>query len=93
LKIPWKVDSAERKNRTQRYLNLSEKKLRAFYEKHLGTTQTVLFEAQSNSDRMSGFTENYIKVETNHNDQLDNQLRKVVLKSVLPNGNVEIDFM
>lgn len=93
LKIPWKVDPAERKNRTQRYLNLSEKKLRAFYEKHLGTTQTVLFEAQSNSDRMSGFTENYIKVETNHNDQLDNQLRKVVLKSVLPNGNVEIDFM
>ena len=93
LKIPWKVDPAERKNRTQRYLNLSEKKLRAFYEKHLGTTQTVLFEAQSNSDRMSGFTENYIKVETNHDDQLDNQLRKVVLKSVLPNGNVDIDFV
>jgi threonylcarbamoyladenosine tRNA methylthiotransferase MtaB len=93
LKIPWKVEPAERKNRTQRYLNLSEKKLRAFYEKHLGITQTVLFEAQSNSDRMSGFTENYIKVETNHNDQLDNQLRKVVLKSVLPNGNVEIDFV
>ena len=93
LKIPWKVDPAERKNRTQRYLNLSEKKLRAFYEKHLGTTQTVLFEAQSNSDRMSGFTENYIKVETNHDDLLDNQLRKVVLKSVLPNGNVDIDFV
>lgn len=93
LKIPWKVDPAERKNRNQRYLNLSEKKLRAFYEKHLGTTQTVLFEAQSNSDRMSGFTENYIKVETNHDDQLDNQLRKVVLKSVLPNGNVDIDFV
>ncbi len=93
LKIPWKVDPAERKNRTQRYLNLSEKKLRAFYEKHLGTTQTVLFEAQSNSDRMSGFTENYIKVETNHDDQLDNQLRKVILKSVLPNGNVDIDFV
>jgi len=93
LKIPWKVDPVERKNRTQRYLNLSEKKLRAFYEKHLGTTQTVLFEAQSNSDRMSGFTENYIKVETNHNDHLDNQLRKVVLKSVLPNGNVDIDFI
>ncbi len=93
LKIPWKVDPSERKNRTQRYLNLSEKKLRAFYEKHLGTSQTVLFEAQSNSDRMSGFTENYIKVETNHDDQLDNQLRKVILKSVLPNGNVDIDFI
>ena len=93
LKIPWKVEPTERKNRTQRYLNLSEKKLRAFYEKHIGTTQTVLFEAQSNSDRMTGFTENYIKVETLHDELLDNQLRRVSLKSILANGNVSINFI
>ena len=34
LKIPWKVPVEERKNRTQKYINLSEKKLRAFYEKN-----------------------------------------------------------
>ena len=93
LKIPWKVEPTERKNRTQRYLNLSEKKLRAFYEKHIGTTQTVLFEAQSNSDRMTGFTENYIKVETLQDELLDNQLRRVSLKSILANGNVSIKFI
>lgn len=93
LKIPWKVDPAERKSRTQRYLNLSEKKLRAFYEKHLSTTQTVLFEAQSDSETMTGFTENYIKVETDFCEGFDNQLKTVELKSVLPNGNMAIDIL
>ncbi|HCE58984.1 MAG TPA: tRNA (N(6)-L-threonylcarbamoyladenosine(37)-C(2))-methylthiotransferase MtaB [Prolixibacteraceae bacterium] len=93
LKIPWKVVPAERKSRTQRYLNLSEKKLRAFYEKHLGTTQTVLFEAQSDSETMTGFTENYIKVETDFRGGFDNQLKTVKLQSVLHNGNMAIDIL
>jgi len=92
LKIPWKVEIEVRKRRTQMYINLSEKKLRAFYEKHLSTSKTVLFEAQKNKDKMLGFTENYIRVETQHNDILVNQLKKVNLKSILPNGNVAIDF-
>ena len=92
LKIPWKVKIEDRKRRTQMYINLSEKKLRAFYEKHLGTSQTVLFEAQKNKDKMFGFTENYIKIETQHNDILVNRLKKVNLKSILPNGNVAVDF-
>ena len=93
LKIPWKVDPVERKSRTQRYLNLSEKKLRAFYEKHMGTTQTVLFEAQSDSETMTGFTENYIKVETDYCEGFDNQLKTAKLKSVLPNGNMAIEIL
>ena len=93
LKIPWKVDVEDRKRRTQMYINLSEKKLRSFYEKHLGTEQTVLFEAQKNGESMSGFTENYIKVETPFNEKLVNQLEKVKLKSILPNGHVEIELI
>jgi threonylcarbamoyladenosine tRNA methylthiotransferase MtaB len=92
LKIPWKVDVEDRKRRTQMYINLSEKKLRAFYEKQLGTRQTVLFEEQIKKDKLVGFTENYIKVETHHNEDLVNQLEKVTLKSILPNGNVAIEF-
>lgn len=93
LKIPWKVDPAERKSRTQRYLNLSEKKLRAFYDKHLGTTQTVLFETQTDCEIMTGFSENYIKVETGFMEGFDNHLQTVKLKSVLPNGNVAIEII
>jgi threonylcarbamoyladenosine tRNA methylthiotransferase MtaB len=91
LKIPWKVDKENRKRRTQMYINLSEKKLRSFYEKNLGTNRTVLFEAQKNGDEMSGFTENYVKVETAFNESLVNELKEVKLKSILPNGHVEID--
>lgn len=92
LKIPGKVEVAERKNRTQKYINLSEKKLRTFYEKHLGTSQTVLFEAQKNKDKMAGFTENYIKIEIPFNKKLINKLGTVYLKSILPNGNVSVEF-
>jgi threonylcarbamoyladenosine tRNA methylthiotransferase MtaB len=90
LKIPWKVDVEDRKRQTQMYINLSEKKLRAFYEKHLGTSQTVLFESQKNGENMSGFTENYIKVETSFKEELINALQEVKLQSILPNGHVAV---
>lgn len=93
LKIPWKVDIEERKHRTQRYINLSEKKLRAFYEKHLGTKHTVLFEKPLKSGEvMSGFTDNYIRVETPYKEELVNELRDVKLQTILPNGHVTINF-
>ena len=92
LKIPWKVDVEERKHRTQKYINLSEKKLRYFYEKNLGTEQTVLFEAQRNKDRIYGFTENYIKVEAPFQERLINNLLSVKLESILPDGRVVAGF-
>jgi len=42
---------------------------------------------------MTGFTENYIKVETEYKSGFDNQLKTVKLNSVLPNGNVAIDIL
>lgn len=92
LKIPWKVEVEDRKRRTQMYINLSEKKLRSFYEKNLGSMQTVLFESEHKKENMVGFTENYIKVETLYNEDLVNELEKVNLKSILPNGHVSIEF-
>jgi threonylcarbamoyladenosine tRNA methylthiotransferase MtaB len=92
LKIPWKVEPEDRKRRTQMYINLSEKKLRSFYEKQLGTQQTVLFEEQFKKEKTTGFTENYIKVELNYNEELINQIKKVKLKSILQNGHVSVDL-
>ncbi len=92
LKIPWKVSIEERKNRTQRYINLSEKKLRAFCEKNIGRTQTVLFEELTNGGMMEGFTENYIRVEVPYNPDYINQLIKIRLTGILPNGNIKGEF-
>jgi threonylcarbamoyladenosine tRNA methylthiotransferase MtaB len=93
LKIPWKVDIEDRKRRTQMYINLSEKKLRAFYQNHLETEQTVLFESQKKETKMSGFTNNYIKVETSYREDLINELRQVKLKNILANGHAAIEFV
>ncbi len=92
LKIPWTVEVEDRKQRTQKYINLSEKKLRAFYEKNLGTEQTALFEENQKNVRMTGFTENYIKIEVPYKEELVNELGRIKLKSILPNGNVEVNF-
>lgn len=83
------VSVHERKERTQKLINLSEKKLRFFYEAHLGTEQTVLFEENKEHDSISGFTENYIRVETEWSSELVNQARKVRLVGILDNGHVK----
>ena len=41
---------------------------------------------------MSGFTENYIKVETPFSEEMVNQLINVKLKSIFQNGHVGISF-
>jgi threonylcarbamoyladenosine tRNA methylthiotransferase MtaB len=42
---------------------LSEKKKRAFYEPFVGQTRPVLFENHKNPAFLTGFTDNYIKIE------------------------------
>ena len=93
LKIPWKVNVEDRKRRTQMYINLSEKKLRAHYNQYLGKNAIALFEGQEDKSKILGFTENYIRVETAYNANFVNQLVQVKLKRILPNGHVEIDLV
>ena len=65
---------------------LSAKKLRHFYEQHLGETRTVLFEGDNKEGFMHGFTDNYIKVKTTFDPALINQLKSVLLKELDADG-------
>jgi threonylcarbamoyladenosine tRNA methylthiotransferase MtaB len=58
----------------------------------LDTNQSVLFESNDKAEQMSGFTSNYIKVETAYNENLVNEMRDVKLKTILANGNVAVEF-
>lgn len=89
LSIKPVVPVEVRKQRTQKLINLSEKKLRHFYEMHLGTEQIVLFEEQKDKTTSIGFTENYIKVEAESEENLSNRIRKVNLIEILPNGHAK----
>lgn len=83
----------ERKERTRRLIQLSEKKLRAFYEAAKGKTATVLFENESRQERLSGFTENYIRVETDFKPELVNQVVPVKLSEINNSGNFEVELL
>lgn len=63
LKIPLKVDEEEKKRRSRLLLDLSARKMRSFYERHVGREAEVLLERPQQGKAMHGFTENYIRVE------------------------------
>ena len=88
LQIPGKVAAEERKLRTKQYINLSDKKLRAFYAKNMGLTGTVLFEEGSLQKGISGFTGNYIRTVLPFRPSMVNQMAEVRLTEILPGGDM-----
>jgi threonylcarbamoyladenosine tRNA methylthiotransferase MtaB len=53
----------ERRRRNQMLNILSEKKKRHFYESQLGTVRKVLLEKGKKKGHLTGFTDNYVKVD------------------------------
>lgn len=70
-----------RRERNERLRILSQKKLRAFYQKYENSTQQVLFEHHTDESLMSGFTSNYLKVILLKDESLINTIQEVKLGS------------
>ena len=82
LNIPYTVSDHDKKLRSQRLLELSDKKTHDFYEQYIGQTMPVLFERAPHGKAMHGFTPNYIRVELPAalaSDTYDNQIISVKL--------------
>ena len=79
LKIDYVVSPEDKHARSQRLLSLSEEKTHAFYARHNGREATVLMEKSKAGAPMHGFTDNYIRVELEHDDALDSRLVRVRL--------------
>ena len=79
LKIDHVVSPEEKHQRSQRLLALSDEKTQAFYARHIGQTMSVLLEKSKGSTPMHGFTKNYIRVEVESDNSLDNQVVDVRL--------------
>ena len=82
LSIPYVVNDADKKMRSQRLLALSDEKTHAFYERYIGQEAEVLFEKAPRGKAMHGFTKNYIRVELSASEareEYDNQLLKGTL--------------
>jgi threonylcarbamoyladenosine tRNA methylthiotransferase MtaB len=80
LKIAHEVSPQAKHARSAQLLDISDRKLQAFYTSQIGTHKQVLFEETAEGELMHGFTENYIKVELPYNAALLNQVCSVQLQ-------------
>ncbi len=87
LKIDYVVAPEEKHRRSQCLLALSERKLHDFYARHIGQEAEVLMEKSKAGLPMHGFTRNYIRVELEHDDALDNHLVRVRLGDFNEDGS------
>jgi threonylcarbamoyladenosine tRNA methylthiotransferase MtaB len=87
------VPANVRSKRSKMLRGLSVKKRRAFYESQIGTSRTVLFEAENKEGYIHGFTENYVRVKTPWNPELANILREINLSKIDEDGSVRIEFV
>lgn len=80
LKIPYAVDDKEKKSRSHRLLELSDRKTEAFYRNFIGREMDVLMEKAPKGKAMHGFTGNYVRVELPSDmarDEYDNEILRV----------------
>ncbi|MDR3704436.1 MAG: tRNA (N(6)-L-threonylcarbamoyladenosine(37)-C(2))-methylthiotransferase MtaB [Paludibacteraceae bacterium] len=80
LEIDYKVDSAEKKHRSEQLHQLSEQKVHAFYQSEIGKQAHVLWESAKKGECMHGFTENYVRVVAPYDKAKTNTIETVVLK-------------
>lgn len=79
LKIDHIVSPEEKHKRSRQLLKLSDEKTMAFYARHIGKTMDVLMEKSNPGTPIHGFTENYIRVEAENDELLDNRIVRVQL--------------
>lgn len=79
LRIPYQVSPEQKHERSQRLLELSDLKTRAFYEAHMGKEAQVLVERPRRGMPAHGFTPNYVRVEIDAARVHENEIANVRL--------------
>ena len=77
-----------RRERNTQLTNLSMKKKRAFNSGFLGEERKVLVEKSSKQGKYTGFTDNYIKVTFDCEQNIENEMVMVKLKTIDDDYNV-----
>jgi len=83
------VPMEARRERTKQLRILSSKLQRAHYERHIGTTRNVLFEAEEVDGRMLGYTDNYLRVSAPFDASSVNTIIPVPLSRINGDGHVD----
>ncbi len=89
LAIPYVVNDKDKKERSKRLLELSDRKTHDFYAHYIGQTRPVLFEKAPAGHAMHGFTDNYIRVTlpaSEAREEYDNEILNVTLGDFRKSG-------
>ncbi|MFI3330325.1 MAG: tRNA (N(6)-L-threonylcarbamoyladenosine(37)-C(2))-methylthiotransferase MtaB [Rikenellaceae bacterium] len=88
IDFPGKVSPQKKQERAKKLDELCKKLHNNFALSRLGSEATVLFESRAKGGLITGFTENYLKVEVPYNKELINTLQRVKLNSITLSGNI-----
>ena len=80
------IDGKIKNDRIDRLLKLAEEKSEEFRRLNRDKITTVLFEEKTKEGLMAGFTDNYIKVYTDYNEELVGEFVKVKLLDIYLDG-------
>lgn len=86
LDIDYVVDPAEKHRRTRVMLEISERKLHDFTARFVGTSRPVLLEHPNRGGLMSGFTDNYLRVNLHAPVEMDNHIVSARIESIIPDS-------
>ncbi len=78
LSIKPIVSQSEKKRRSELLHNLSDSRIADFYRSQRGKTKTVLWETTKNPKLMNGYTENYLLVSAEMEQEKINTFQKIV---------------
>ncbi|MEO8733869.1 MAG: hypothetical protein ABI373_06025, partial [Flavobacteriales bacterium] len=80
-----------RRERTKQLRILSSKLQHAFYQRHIGTVRSVLFEygdTDAPADHILGFTDNYLRVSIPYDPALANTIVPVAIDRIDADGHI-----
>ena len=86
LEIEHEVSQEEKHRRTRIMLAISERKLREFTERFVGTVRPMLAEHPRHDGSMAGFTDNYLRINIAPQPELSNTVCPVRITSMHPEG-------
>lgn len=91
--LPHIVSPSDKDRRSRRLIRLSEEKSLIFHKQNISRTANVLFEKAQNEGVITGFTENYIRVESPWQNKMAGQVVKVKLTGIADSGNMTVEVL
>ena len=93
IEMKGEVKKQERAKRSKQLRIISEKLKRAFYQKHINTKHTALFEKENKEGMLYGFTDNYIKIKVKHEDRICQSKKEVMLNEIDTDGVIKANII